>query len=115
MKDMQIEYDNAADAIYIHIETGSYARGEDLDDERRVDYDSSGTPIGVELLCVSQGVNIGGLPHADEIAGILEARGIKVYEVSCSYTGLGSPDLASYSTIIEEVRQSAHLNVAVLV
>jgi len=111
---MQIEHDKAADAIYIHIGTGSYARGKDLDDVRRVDYDSSGAPVGVELLCVSQGVNIEGLPHADEMAGLLEARGINVYEVSCSYTGLGSPELASDVNIKEEVRQSAHLNVAVL-
>jgi len=116
MKDMRIEHDKAADAMYIHIGTGLYARGEDLDDERRVDYDSGGAPIGVELLCVSQGVNIEGLPDADEIARVLKGQGINIFELSCSYTGFSLASDFNLPAAGERGtgRQSAHINVAVL-
>jgi len=76
---MNLKYDAEADAIYIYLSEKPYAYGADLDDERRIDYASDSTPIGVELLCVSDGVNLNNLPYRDEIARALEARGIKVY------------------------------------
>ncbi len=76
---MKSKYDPEADAIYIYLNTKPYAYGTDLDDERRIDYASDTTPIGVELLCVSDGVNIDGLPRKDEIIDVLESNGIKVY------------------------------------
>jgi len=48
-----------------------YACGTDIDDCRRVDYDSRNKPIGVELLCVSKGVNLDELPRRAEIAKLL--------------------------------------------
>ena len=71
---MKSKYDAEADAIYIYLSEKPYAYGTDLDDERRIDYASDNTPIGVELLCVSKGVNLDGLPHVDEIAKLLEAN-----------------------------------------
>ncbi len=76
---MKFKYDPEADAIYIYLSEKQYAYGTDLDDERRIDYASDNTPIGVELLCVSEGVNLNSLPHIDEIAKALEAEGIKIY------------------------------------
>ena len=76
---MKAKYDPEADAIYIYLSEKLYAYGKDLDDERRIDFAADNTPIGVELLCVSKGVNLDSLPHIDEIAEILEAKGIKIY------------------------------------
>ena len=77
---MKSKYDAEADAIYIYLSDKPYAYGKDLDDERRVDYASDNTPIGVELLCVRKGVNVDGLPQMDEIAKTISSQGIKVYK-----------------------------------
>ena len=76
---MQFKRDAQADAIYIYLINKPYAYGKDLDDERRIDYASDNTPIGVELLCVSNGVNIDDLPHRDKIVDVLESNEIEVY------------------------------------
>ncbi len=76
---MRIEYDKEADAIYIYLSDAPYAYGENLDHERRIDYAKDGIPIGVELLCVSEGVITDDLPSQREIERLLGDRGIKVY------------------------------------
>lgn len=78
---MEIKHDEEADAIYISFNSKPYAYGKDLDDERRVDYASDKTPIGVELLNVSKGVNLYRIPHIDEVAEVLETAGIRIYEM----------------------------------
>lgn len=76
---MRIKYDRQADAIYIRLSDAPYAYGEDLDKERRIDYDASGKPRGVELLCVSEGVITDDLPQRSEIERLLGEHGIKIY------------------------------------
>jgi len=76
---MEFRHDPQADAIYIYLREKAYSYGIDLDDERRIDYASDDTPIGVELLCVSKGVNLDDLPRKDEIAEILEHNRIEAY------------------------------------
>jgi len=76
---VRLEYDKEADAIYIYFSDAPYAYGKDLDKERRIDYASDNTPIGVELLCVSEGVITDELPNRAEIERALEDRGIKVF------------------------------------
>ena len=76
---MEFKHDAEADAVYISLSNKPYAYGRDLDNERRIDYASYNTPIGVELLCASKGVNLYGLPRKDEIAEILERNGIRAY------------------------------------
>lgn len=78
---MEYKHDVQADAIYILLNNKPYAYGKDLDDERRIDYATNNTPVGVELLNVSKGVNLDGLPRVDEIAEAIEAKGIKIYEM----------------------------------
>ena len=87
---MKFKHDPEADAIYIYLSEKPYAYGTDLDDERRIDYASDNTPIGVELLWVSDGVNLNSLPHIDEITEVLEASGIKTYTTVAErgYSGL---------------------------
>ncbi len=96
---MKLKHDTKADAIYIYLSNKPYSHGTDLDDERRIDYASDNTPVGVELLCVSKGVNLDSLPQVDEIAEVAEAEGIKVYTMKqYSYTELG------YSSAVFEVK-----------
>ncbi len=76
---MEIKHDKAADAIYISLNDAPYAYGKNLDNERRIDFNENGTPIGVELLCVSTGVITNDLPNRAEIDLALEDRGIKVF------------------------------------
>ena len=93
---MKFKHDAQADAIYIYLSDKPYAYGKDLDDERRIDYAADNTPIGVELLCVSKGINLDGLPNVDEIAGVMKGEGIKIYEMKQqSYTDI------AYSPIFE--------------
>ncbi|NLE08634.1 MAG: DUF2283 domain-containing protein [Dehalococcoidales bacterium] len=75
---MKISYDKKADAIYISLNDKPYAYGKDLDEERRIDFDSDDNPIGIELLCVSAGVNTDDLPKKTEVERILTSKGIKV-------------------------------------
>lgn len=78
---MKFKHDVQADAAYIYLNDAPYAYGKDLDTERRIDYASDNTPVGVELLSVSKGVNLDGLPRSDEVAEVLEAKGIKIYVI----------------------------------
>ena len=71
-------FDREADAVYVTLSDQPYAFGEDIDHERRVDYAADGTPIGIELLCVSEGVDLSHLPHVDEVSTALRQLGIRV-------------------------------------
>ena len=68
---LKVEYDREADAVYAYLSDKPYARGTNLDDARRIDYDKDGAPRGIELLYVSQGVDFADLPRADELADAL--------------------------------------------
>jgi uncharacterized protein YuzE len=68
---MELEYDKRADAVYIYFSNALYSYGEDIDNERRIDYDADGEPIGVELLSVSNGVITDSLPYRFEIERLL--------------------------------------------
>ena len=75
---MELRYDKEADAIYVRLSDEQYAYGEELDAERRIDYDGDGKPIGVELLCVSEGVDVRNLPQYDAVSELLSRHHIKV-------------------------------------
>ena len=71
---MMFQYDDEADALYVyfrHIEPGGVKDVRTLDDLRNVDYDAAGEPIGVEFLCVQEGVDLSGVPRAEEIEKLL--------------------------------------------
>mgnify|MGYP001201351886 CR=1 FL=1 len=74
-----LRYDHEADAAYVTLRDLPYAYGEDIDHERRIDYAAGGTPIGIELLCVSQGVNLDDLPEHATVARLLVANRIKIF------------------------------------
>ncbi len=75
----RLEYDRGADAVYMYLRDVPYAYGHDLDDDRRIDYGADGTPRGIELLAVSQGVNLDDLPAREEIAALLAQHHLKAY------------------------------------
>ncbi|MFW6125878.1 MAG: DUF2283 domain-containing protein [Chloroflexota bacterium] len=80
---MRLFYDRDADAAYIYLEEKPYAYGVDIRDDRRVDYAADDTPIGIELLMVSKGVDLDRLPWWQEILGLLQSEGIRGYPPPC--------------------------------
>ncbi len=76
---MHMKYDKKVDAIYISLSDKKCAVTKKLDDMRYVDYAQDGSPVGVELLGVSSGVETEDLPNAAEIARLLEGRDIKIF------------------------------------
>jgi uncharacterized protein YuzE len=76
---LRSEYDPEADALYVHLSELPYAFGEDLDHARRIDYAADGTPVGVELLYVSHGVDLRELPQASDLADVLKQHNIRQF------------------------------------
>ena len=71
-----IEYDPEADALFIRlrdISPGSVSGARALDDRRFVHLDDHGTPVGVEFLGASQGLDLTGVPEAADIAAAVRA------------------------------------------
>jgi uncharacterized protein YuzE len=63
MDSRRVEYYQEADAIYVWLRDLPYAFGVDLDHARHIDDAEDEKPIGIELLNVSRGVNLGDLPE----------------------------------------------------
>ena len=72
-----VEHDPEANALYIRLSDKPYAFGEDIDHARRIDYAEDRTPIGVELLYVSHGVDLTDLPEAETLARVLREHNIR--------------------------------------
>jgi len=75
----RLEHDPEANAVYIQLDDKPYAYTKALDDMRYIDYAADNTPIGIELLAVSEGVVVEDLPDPEQIVKMLEGRHIKVY------------------------------------
>ncbi len=71
---MHLDYDRESDALYITFreETQGAVVTHELDERRFIDRDDLGD-VGVEILDVSLGVDLTGLPRRDEIAALLNA------------------------------------------
>jgi len=54
MNGIKYTHDKNADAIYIELSDKPYAYTVELDESRNIDYSEDNTPIGIELLYVSQ-------------------------------------------------------------
>ncbi len=78
---MDLKYSPRADALYVRFTDRPVAYSEDISRngyyQRGVDYDDDDEPVGVELLNVSKGVDLTGVPHADEIAQRLDELKIR--------------------------------------
>jgi YD repeat-containing protein len=76
---MYLTYDQQADAVYVYFSQRPVVRTEALGDAVAVDYDAAGTPVGVEFLNVSSGIDLAHVPRRSEVAKLLEERHFKVY------------------------------------
>jgi hypothetical protein len=76
---LRYEHDGDADALYVYLSDKEYAFGEELGAERRIDYAADQTPVGVELTCLSSGVDTRDLPARVAITRLLEQLRIKVF------------------------------------
>jgi uncharacterized protein YuzE len=76
---MHVKHDKKADAIYIYLNDEPVDHTEKLDDLRYVDYAHNDTPVGIELLCVSDGVITNDLPERTEVEALLEKHHIKIF------------------------------------
>ena len=76
---LRVETDPKADAIYIELLDLGISHSEELDDNRIIDRSLDGRTVGVDLLAVSEGVKLEGLPEAELVKGILVGLGISVY------------------------------------
>lgn len=65
-----------SDALHIALSSRAVAFTDQLDQRRYVDYAADGSPVGVDLLLVSEGVDIDQLPERDEIEAVLRQLGI---------------------------------------
>jgi uncharacterized protein YuzE len=78
---MEVKLDPRADAMYIRLtleKPQKYTRR--LDWRRVVDYAEDGTPVAVELLSISKGVDLTGLPQADLLQNILADHKVKILQ-----------------------------------
>jgi len=77
---LQIESDIKADAIYIQLMDEPIGYTKELDDNRLIDYSMNpGKPVGIDLLAVSEGVKLDGLPEVKTVEKILKGLGVKVH------------------------------------
>ncbi len=79
---MELRYSPRADALYVEFNTRTIAYTDDISRngyyERGVDYAEDDTPVGVEFLNVSRGVDLTDVPRADEVARLLAEHDIRV-------------------------------------
>ena len=68
--------------MYIGLNDKSFAVTKNLDDQRYVNYAEDGTPIGIEILYPSLGVNVDGLPSEASVGRLLEEHGFRVYSTA---------------------------------
>lgn len=75
---LRIETDPKADAVYIHLNDLPIAYTKELDDNRYIDYAHDGSPVGVSLLSVSDGVDVEDLPSEGKIRKALDGLELKI-------------------------------------
>lgn len=72
-------HDSEIDAAYVYFRKAAWDHMDIVDDCRNIDYGPDGEPNGVELLSVSDGVNLDGLPRRDVIERLLAERHIPAF------------------------------------
>lgn len=78
---LKVEYDPEADGAYVYLhadQSYEYASTRRLDAYRALDVAKDGTPIGVDFMVVSRGVDLRGLPRPAALAKALAAHNIPV-------------------------------------
>lgn len=76
----RMTYNSDTDAAYIYLRKLPFSRTDHLDFARHVDVSEDGEPIGIELLYVSDGVDLRDLPSRDIVAALLQERHIPIVD-----------------------------------
>ena len=76
---MYLTYDEAVDAVYVYFERRDVDHTTQPSDRVNVDYAADGTPVGVEFLDVSLGIDLGNVPHRTDVARLLDSRQFRVF------------------------------------
>ena len=75
---LKVGMDEKLDSVFVEFESGTAGYAQELDANRIVDYSlNPGKPIGVCLHNVSEGVEIEGLPHPEQVRNILRGLGVE--------------------------------------
>lgn len=83
MTHLLLEYDESVDAAYLTVSDDLWARREQLDDSRGINYAEDGSVIGIELLSPRRkGVLVEGLPYPDDVARVVRAVGFRLLEAA---------------------------------
>jgi uncharacterized protein YuzE len=72
----KVTYDADGDIVYIEFSRAKVVRTQAIDDLRLVDLAKDGSVVGIELLGASGGIDLKGVPHADQIPTLLAAKGL---------------------------------------
>ncbi len=75
---MKIRHDPKADAVYIQLSDKNVVKTKTVRgnmSDAAVDYDIDGDVVGIELLGVRTGIDIKGLPNAEEVSKALLKKG----------------------------------------
>ncbi len=77
---LRVETSPISDAVYIQLLDELIGYTEELDDDRLIDRAlDSDEPVGIDLLSVSNGVKLDGLPEVEAVRRILVGLGLEVY------------------------------------
>ncbi len=77
---LRVETSPISDAVYIQLLDELIGYTEELDDDRLIDRAlDSDEPVGIDLLSVSKGVKLDGLPEVEAVRKILVGLGLEVY------------------------------------
>lgn len=80
---MQITQYPDSDAVYVRLRDTQYGSGRALGDDKHLDLDSEGNPLGILFLYVSDGVDWGDIPgiptaETEAVYKLIAETGIKV-------------------------------------
>ena len=84
---LRVEYDRSCGCAYVDLQSGrsgEYAWTERLDQERAIDWDAAGEPLGLDFMNASTGVDLSGIPYANQVAKALRQHGIPVLETAAA-------------------------------
>jgi uncharacterized protein YuzE len=81
MRQIDLEYDERTDSLYLAFNDLDWDHQTNLDMRRAVDYDAENAVIGIELLSASTGVVLNGLPYVEDVERVLVARGFPIVQL----------------------------------
>jgi uncharacterized protein YuzE len=78
-----LEYDESVDAAYLRVNDHAWHHQVRLDDGRGINYAADGSVIGIEILSPRRiGVQLDGLPYADDVARVMRSCGFRILETA---------------------------------